>query len=171
MIIKVNRLEKMSFRPFFKPDSDRVVDVSFFLKLSAFALDAVCLSLWLTAPDDPDVPDQLVPSGNGLELTLCYLTVPGHMVVLGGLVWLYLLGEPPRVHTQRVFLAVGLSLFIVNGAFAVINYFRDNHDVNMLITGLLCVIVGIILLVDFLLNERFFTTAGPVTREVDASQP
>lgn len=171
MIIKVNHLEKMSFRPFFKPDSDRVVDVSFFLKLSAFALDTVCLSLWLTAPNAPDVPDQLVPSDNGLELTLCYLTVPGHVVVLGGLVWLYLLGEPPRVHTQRVFLAVGLSLFIVNGTFAVINYFRDNHDVTMLITGLLCVGVGVILLVDFLLNERFFTTAGPVAREVDASQP
>lgn len=174
MIIKVNRLKEMSFRPFFKPDSDRVVDVSFFLKLSAFALDAVCLSLWLTAPDAPDapdVPDQLVPSDNSLELTLCYLTVPGHVVVLGGLVWLYLLGEPPRVHTQRVFLAVGLSLFIANGTFAVINYFRNTHDVTMLITGLLCVGVGVILLVDFLLNERFFTTAGPVAREVDASQP
>lgn len=171
MIIKVNSLEKMSFRPFFKPDSDRVVDVSFFLKLSAFALDAVCLSLWLTAPDAPDVPDRLVPLDNGLELTLCYLTVPGHVVVLGGLVWLYLLGEPPRVHTQRVFLAVGLSLFIVTGTFAVLNYFRDNHDVTMLITGLLCVSVGVILLVDFLLNERIFTTARPVARESDASQP
>lgn len=172
----------MSFRPFFKPDSDRVLDVSFFLKLSAFALDTVCLSLWLTAP--PHVHGQLVPANNGLELILYYMTVPGHVVVLGGLVWLYLLGEPPRLHTQRVFLTVGISLFIISGAVGVLNYSREHHeDVATLTTGLLCVCVGVILLVDFLLNEDFCRarpaqgddtsgtrTDGSVDRELVASE-
>lgn len=161
--IKVNRLKKMSFRPFFKPDSDRVLDVSFFLKLSAFALDTVCLSLWLTAADEPD---QLVPMNSGLELTLCYLTVPGYVVVLGGLVWLYLLGEPPHLITQRIFLSCGFSLFIVTGIFGVVDYFQENADVNMLVAGLLCVCVGVILLVDFLLNEHFFRV-----RSTEEDQP
>lgn len=127
----------------------QLTDLNFLLKFIACIVNIVILCLW-TIPDKGGIP----PIRFGTTVVF-YLANCGYVVVLCVFVALYFLDEIPAKWSQRLFIVTGVVLFLIAGIIGLIDRL-DYNSGNSLINAILCIVVGVLLLVDFIKSENFF---------------
>lgn len=123
-------------------------NVNFLLKLFAMILNYIVVLMWCISDTHQNAM--------GLKFISQFLyaiTVPGYIIILTGMVILYILDEVPGQWFQRLFIVTGFILFLVVGIIALINCLDVNYGDLPLIMSILCIVIGGVLIVDFLKAE------------------
>lgn len=144
-------------------------NLKFILRVVNLILVLICLVVWCV-PDSRDSRYHENGMAYGLEdsyfsqQALYAFTVPTFTFILFVLVIAFLLDEELGKWTLRVILISGAVLFLVTGVIALINYVDQPeckgdgciYGIQSIITAILCVIIGIIMIVDLLKSENIF---------------
>uniref|UniRef100_A0A1B6LU92 Uncharacterized protein n=1 Tax=Graphocephala atropunctata TaxID=36148 RepID=A0A1B6LU92_9HEMI len=133
--------------------TDNFSDLSFLLLFIAMICNIVSLVLWVV----PRNKDNAMSSSRA-ENCLFAHTVPAYMIVLIGSVLMHCLGEKPGQWFSRLFLVAGIVLFLVTGIIGLLNCLGDgsNHTSLAMIIAILCIVCGVVLLIDLLKSEGIF---------------
>lgn len=138
---------------------DTFKNLKFLLKFINLILVLICLIVWV-------IKTERRPMENGMlknsEQVLYAHTVPAYVVILFVLVIAFFLDEEPGKWTSRLVLIPGAILFLATGIIAFVNYsdYGDSYGFGLttrsVLTGILCVVVCVIMIVDILKTENVF---------------
>lgn len=131
-------------------------NLKFLLKFINLILVLICLIVWVIEDDDHrKMENGMMKAG---QHVLYAHTVPAYVVILFVLVIAFFLDEEPGKWTSRLVLIPGAILFLVTGIIAFVNKSENGQllSTRTIITGILCVVVGVIMIVDLLKTENVF---------------
>lgn len=129
-------------------------NLKFLLKFINLILVLICLIVWVIE-DDHRMENGMMTSR---EYVLYSHTVPAYVVILFVLVIAFFLDEEPGKWTSRLVLIPGAILFLVTGIIAFVNKsdYGQALTIRTVLTGILCVVVCVIMIVDILKTENVF---------------
>lgn len=129
-------------------------NLKFLLKFINLILVLICLVVWVIHEENRLIENGMVKES---QHVLYAHTVPAYVVILFVLVIAFFLDEEPGKWTSRLVLIPGAILFLVTGIIAFVNKSDYNGlGTPTVITGILCVVVCVIMIVDILKTENVF---------------
>lgn len=129
-------------------------NLKFLLKFINLILVLICLVVWVIHEENRLMENGMVKES---QRVLYAHTVPAYVVILFVLVIAFFLDEEPGKWTSRLVLIPGAILFLVTGIIAFVNKSDYNGlGTPTVITGILCVVVCVIMIVDILKTENVF---------------
>lgn len=132
-------------------------NLKFLLKFINLILVLICLIIWVYTDDRHAMENGMMRDS---QYVLYAHTVPAYVVILFVLVIAFFLDEEPGKWTSRLVLIPGAILFLVTGIIAFINKSDSKYEnflsTRTVLTGILCVVVCVIMIVDLLKTENVF---------------
>lgn len=131
-------------------------NLKFLLKFINLILVLICLIVWVIQGERRGMENGMYTAS---QHVLYAHTVPAYVVILFVLVIAFFLDEEPGKWTSRLVLIPGAILFLITGIIAFVNhsdYGGYVFSTRTVLTGILCVVVCVIMIVDILKTENVF---------------